>query len=125
MQEKLLEFTIGTNFDKDIVHEITKVNKKGIFTSVFGKLHKDILGGGRASMLLPKISINQLGEYIDLCHKNNLKFNYLANAVCLSNKELIPKYKKKILLFVDGLIKKGIDAITVVSPYLCELFKKK
>ena len=40
MQEKLLEFTIGTNFDKDIVHEITKVNKKADKTGMIFRREK-------------------------------------------------------------------------------------
>ena len=50
-----IKFTIGTNFDKELINNISIIDKNKDFISVFGKLRTDFLGGGRAANLLPKI----------------------------------------------------------------------
>ena len=118
-----LTFDIGTNFDKELIKVIAKNNQNGQFLSVFGKLKSDFLGGGRSSAFLPDISLEELKEYIELCHKNNLIFNYLINPMCMENKELEPESHFKIIEFLKQLESIGVDAITITSPYLCELIK--
>lgn len=120
---KQLTFDVGTNFDKKLLEVIAQNNKNGQFASVFGKLKTDFLGGGRSSAFLPEISMDELKEYIDLCHKNKLIFNYLINAMCMENKELEKESHFKIVEFLKQLESIGVDAITVASPYLCELIK--
>lgn len=85
---KHLTFDVGTNFDKNLINVIAENNKNNQFSSVFGKLKTDFLGGGRSSAFLPDITMEELRDYIELCHKNKLEFNYLINAMCMENKEL-------------------------------------
>ena len=74
-----ITFSIATTFDPLLIEEISRINGDGRITSVFGKLQRDILGGGRAAIAIPKVSMKQLKSYIALCHKHNLSFNYLLN----------------------------------------------
>ncbi|AVQ39228.1 hypothetical protein C7M56_11255 [Clostridium botulinum] len=120
-----MKFTIGSNFDRTLIENISKYNKDGSFVSVFGKLKSDFLGGGRASNALPEISMKELKNYIDLCHKNNLEFNYLINPMCMENMELETTTYYKIINYIDKLVSIGIDAITINSPYLCEMIKNR
>jgi collagenase-like PrtC family protease len=121
-----ITFSVATNFDPEIIYHVSKYNKDNIFSSVFGKLQTDILGGGRASMILPQVSTGALQEYIDLCHKYKLKFNYLINPMCLGGREFSsPGFHKKILKFLERLKTIGVDNLTINSPYLCELIKKQ
>lgn len=124
-KEYKMEYDLAVNFDKEVINTVSKVDKKGQIKTVFGKMRKDVLGGGRSSMTLPDLSFKELEEYIDLCHKNNLEFNYLINAACLGNKEVNPKYHKKIVKYIDKLCEAKVDAITVNSPFLCQLIKKQ
>lgn len=120
-----IPFSIGTNFDPQLIKNIKAYNERGVVKSVFGKLKRDFLGGGRASSFLPEISMKELEEYIQLCHRNNLEFNYLINPMCLENKDLESDTHKQIVRYIDELSNLGIDAITINSPYLCELIKKQ
>lgn len=120
-----MPFSIATNFDPKLIEVIKEHNQDHSFTSVFGKLRSDIVGGGRASMVLPELSIKELKNYIDLCHRNNLEFNYLLNPMCLENKELEIRSHKRIVKYIGKLVDIGVDAITVNSPYLCELIKRQ
>lgn len=67
--------------------------------------------------------LEELRDYIELCHKNKLEFNYLINAMCMENKELEADSHFKIIELLKELDKIGVDAITITSPYLCELIK--
>lgn len=125
IREKQLTFDVGTNFDPELIRVINKNNKCNEFKSVFGKLKTDLLGGGRASAFLPDVSIKELEKYIELCHLNKLTFNYLINPMCMENKELEIASHFKIVDFIKQLESIGVDAITVNSPYLCELIKKQ
>ncbi|HEY9061406.1 MAG TPA: U32 family peptidase [Pseudobacteroides sp.] len=120
-----MPYSLGCNFDPKLIEVISKIDKGKSIKSVFGKMRSDLLGGGRASMVLPDISIRELKEYIELCHSKGLKFNYLLNPMCMENKEFSPRYHKKIISYIDNLVSIGIDAVTVNSPYLCELIKKR
>lgn len=121
--KKRLTFDVGTNFDSKLIDVIAANNKHGEFKSVFGKLKTDLWGGGRASAFLPDINMKELEEYINLCHENKLTFNYLINPMCMENKELEIGSHMKIVEFIKKLEEIGVDAITINSPYLCELIK--
>ncbi len=120
-----MKYTIATNFDPELIGEIAKFNQDNAFSSVFGKLKKDIIGGGRSSINLPKVSKNELKNYIQLCHKNHLKFNYLFNPICLGNREFVRKEHHEILKFLDELSNAEVDTLTINSPYLCEMIKQQ
>lgn len=120
-----MTFSVATNFDPALIDVVDQYNQDGQFTSVFGKLRSDIVGGGRASMVLPELSIKEVKKYIDLCHKKGLQFNYLLNPMCMENKELEIRSHKQIVKYIGELADIGVDAITINSPYLCELIKKQ
>ncbi|RCX16517.1 collagenase-like PrtC family protease [Anaerobacterium chartisolvens] len=117
-------YSIATNFDTKLIDEIAKMDTGKSIKSVYGKMKSDIIGGGRASMVLPPLSMDNLKNYIKLCHKNGLEFNYLLNPMCLSNKELQKDSRNEIIKFIEDLEGIGIDWITVNSPYLCKVVKK-
>ncbi|MCR3758491.1 U32 family peptidase [Clostridium felsineum] len=120
-----MRYDLATNFDPELITDVRKIDTKHQIGTVFGKLRKDIIGGGRASMALPQLSIKTLQNYVDLCHKNDLKFNYLINSACLGNREFGPRTHKKIVKYIDMLCQIGVDGVTVNSPFLCELIRKQ
>lgn len=120
-----LKFDVGTNFDPELLNVIDAHNSDNKFDCVFGKLRMDMFGGGRPSNVLPDISFTELTNYIELTHLKNLKFNYLMNPYCLANQEVFPKEHRKILKFIDKLVEIGVDGMTVNSPLLCSVIKKR
>lgn len=120
-----MKYSIGTNFDPGLIEVIKRNDPEKKIKSVFGKLQKDIFGGGRSSYVLPKVSWRQLREHIEECHKANLDFNYLINPQCYGSKEMDGKYNKELDRYVEDLMEIGVDAVTINSPYLTEKLKKK
>ncbi len=120
-----MKYSIGWNFDPEVIKHIVETDEKHQIESVFAKLKQDVIGGGRASNVLPSLTNKELQESIELCNKNGIKFNYLLNPMCLGNRELNPTEHKKVIKFIYELCDMGIYSVTVNSPYLCELIKKR
>ncbi len=125
MSDIKVVYDVATNFDPMLVHAIARNNGDRIFETMFGKLRSDFFGGGRSSQTLPDVSLDDIAAYIKLCHDNKLEFNYLMNPVCTGNREVFPSDHQEMLAFIDKIVALGIDGVTVNSPLLCPLIKKR
>lgn len=115
-----MKFFVPSNWQPDL---ISKVKKPGV-EELYGKLRADFVGGGRSSAILPPVSERKAAQHIREAHQNNLKFNYLLNAVSLDNLELTRAGQKKLRSLIDWLIDIRVDGVTVSIPYLLRLIKK-
>lgn len=120
-----MKYSLGWNFDPEVIEFLVEQDPKHQIGSVFAKLQEDIIGGGRAANVLPSLSKKQLKKSIELCNRHGIGFNYLLNPMCLGNREMNPSEHKSILKYIDELCNMGISAVTVNSPYLCELIKRR
>jgi collagenase-like PrtC family protease len=117
-----ITFEVATNFDPEIVAELARCDS---VTWVYGKLNADVIGGGRASFVLPRVSWSELEAHVALCHRHGIKFNYLLNSLCLGNQEFEKPFHRRLLRLLDRLAGCAVDGLTVASPYLCELVKRQ
>lgn len=121
----LIAYDMATNFDPELIEIIHRHNQNRIFQTMFGKLRQDFFGGDRSSITLPDITLKDLGSYIEKCHARNIKFNYLMNPVCTSNRLVFPDDHKEMLQFIDKIVELGIDGVTLTSPLLCSIFQRR
>ena len=115
-----MKYDLATNFDNELIHRIAEF---GIIESVYGKLSEDIVGGGRQSMILPDISWKELEKHVNVCHGYRIKFNYLLNASCMDNRELIGPSHRKIMDFVGKVRDAGADGVTVSNTTMLKMVK--
>lgn len=115
-----MKYSVATNFDNRLIESIAPL---GTVSSVYGKFDADIIGGGRPAYILPKVNKKQMKEHIQCCHQNGISFNYLLNALCLSNDELSGK-AHKMLSFVETLLDWGVNELTVANMILLRLIRK-
>jgi collagenase-like PrtC family protease len=115
-----MRFSLATNFDNRLIEEIAPL---GTIDNVYGKFSADMLGGGRPSYLLPKVSYKRLQQHIDLCHKHGIKFNYLFNSMCSGNLEVTKAYNK-IFRYIDKVIGTGVDSVTIANTNFLRMFRK-
>ncbi|MBN2482672.1 MAG: U32 family peptidase [Candidatus Omnitrophica bacterium] len=116
-----MQLSIPTNWDLQLLDQIDKTAA----AEIYGKLAKDIIGGGRVSFALPDISRRAVKRYVEKTHRYGLRFNYLLNSTCLGNREWSRKGQYEIERLLGWLDHIGVDALTVANPYLLQRIKKR
>ncbi len=115
-----MRYSIPTNWRDDLIEGLTP----GDGQELYGQLRDDIIGGGRASAILPYVSRKKAERHINDAHQKGFKFNYLLNAACLGNIKYFETQKTSILKMLNWLVAAEADAVTVSSPYLFNLIRK-
>ncbi len=116
-----MKLTVPTNWEGDLVRSV----KKPYVDTIYGKLDRDVVGGGRASCVLLKVKKGHAESHIKEIHKEKLKFYYILNASCLGNKEWTKKGQEQITSLLDWLSGLSVDGVIVTSPYLLQIIKKR
>jgi len=115
----MIKFSVPTNWRDDLFD----VLNKEYVDELYGKLDRDIIGGGRPSFMLPRVSKSRFVRHVKEAHKQGVAFNYLLNATCIGNRELTVWGQRKLNKLLDWLTKNDVDAVTVSIPYLLEFIK--
>jgi collagenase-like PrtC family protease len=115
-----MKLAVPTNWDEDLLN---KINKEEV-NEIYGKFEKDFIGGGRASLNLPVVSIKNAKQHIEKIHRRGWEFNYLINSTCLDNWEFTSFGQKKIRRLLDLLVELKVDSVTVAVPFLLKFIKK-
>lgn len=115
-----MKLSVATNFDNKFLSDIAQYP----VDEVYGKLTRDIVGGGRASYSTGTADMAKLVSHVKAAHSHGIAFNYLLNAVCLGNREWSRQGINGIRKLLDDLGNVGVDAVTVSTPYLAEIVKK-
>jgi len=116
-----MKLSLAANFDPELVARLRLYPVE----EVFGKLPVDSFGGGRPSYMGTPVSEKELSEYVSLLAENGIRFNYLLNSSCLSNREWGRKWQSELMRFLDRLQNLGIGRLTVSTPFLLELIKAR
>jgi collagenase-like PrtC family protease len=90
---------------------------------VYGKLDRDIIGGGRSTYTLRPTSTGSLKASISAAHRHSIAFNYLVNGAALDGSEQTRLGQRRIRRFLEYLDGIGVDAVTVASPLLLKIVK--
>lgn len=116
-----MRLTIGCNWDERLIDEFAGTDVK----CLFGKLDRDIIGGGRPTYLCRSVTREYATNYIQKAKKAGIEFNYLLNAACLGNMEFNTEWHNQMLEFIDWVVSTGAKRVSVAVPYLIELIKKR
>lgn len=116
----LMELSVPCNWDEDLL------NNLGSYPvySIYGKLDRDIIGGGRPSYALPRADKKKVERFIKKAHSMGINFTYLLNSSCLGNEEYTKRGWEKISNFLEWLQNINVDSVTVVAPYLVDLINQ-
>ena len=79
-----MKLSVAYTFDPGLMAKLSKYPE---VYEVFGKLTRDIIGGGRSSYTLRKINESAIRKTVHEAHKYNIKFNYLLNGATLNGIE--------------------------------------
>lgn len=117
-----MKLSIGYGFQKGLIESLSKYPA---VKEIYGKMHKDVFGGGRWSCTLQHAGSSALKAAVKKAHEYNISFNYLLNGADLNGLEQTIHGQKTIRHFLDFLSDLKIDSVTVTSPYLLRLIKKQ
>jgi len=116
-----IKFHVATNWDLALIDELAQYPVSG----VYGVSDHTIVGGGRPSFLLQKVTEDDVADYIQKIHQKGMEFSYLLNAPCMNNMEYDPHYHKEILNYLQWISDIGVDSVTVTIPFLMQLIKEQ
>ena len=118
---------VGTNFDPELIKGIAELNKlseTNKVVEVYGSLKMHAKYAARPDFRLPDASIQDLKEYVALCHENDIEFNYTLNSPLATPKNKLHRLKE-VLEIVKELERCGVDRITVADMLLLDFIHDK
>lgn len=115
-----MKYSIPTNWQNDLIDGLIPADG----SELYGQLNNDVIGGGRASVLLPFVSEKEASRHIDIAHQKGFRFNYLLNATCLGNSQYLELHKNNIVRLLNWLVSAGVDAVTISSFPLLSLIRE-
>ncbi len=116
-----MKLSVAANWDMELLDGLKAIPE---VTSVYAKLPFDIMGGGRAGIVVPSVGWDAAAAYIKEARKNGLSFCYLLNAPCLGNMEQTQEGKKDILDLIGQLVDMGVDSVSIANLAVITLVRK-
>lgn len=107
-----MKLSIAANWDMALLDGLAEIPE---VDSIYAKLPFDIMGGGRAGIVIPSVDWDSAVAYIDAAHKRSLSFCYLINAPCLGNLEQTEEGKRQIISFIGQLVDMGVDSVSIAN----------
>jgi len=118
---KKFGLSVATNFDEGLLDAVSGYP----VTEVFGKLHSDAVGGGRASFTLPPLSRKRFERHVEKAKSKGIGFNYLLNPACMDNREYTRQGQREIEALLEYIENAGVSAVTISLPFLLPIIKKR
>jgi collagenase-like PrtC family protease len=116
-----MKLSVAANWDLELLAGLEKIPE---VTSIYAKLPFDIVGGGRAGVVVPSVDWDFAKAYIRAAHERGLSFCYLLNAPCLGNLEKTREGKKQILAFIEQLIDMSVDSVSIANLAIVGLVRR-
>ena len=107
-----MKLSVASNWDMELLEGLSKIPE---VTSIYAKLPFDLIGGGRAGMVVPSVDWNSAQEHIHAAQACGLSFCYLINAPCLGNLEQTLEGKEQIVNFIGRLVDMGVDSVSIAN----------
>jgi collagenase-like PrtC family protease len=115
-----MNFSVAYTFDASIISKLARFPE---VHEIYGKLDRDIVGGGRSAYTLSKTSRSDVAQAVKEAHSHHIAFNYLLNGATLNGIEQTRSGQREIRCLLDWLAGMAVDSVTVASPYLLRLVK--
>lgn len=116
-----MKLSVAVNWDMELLEGLQEIPE---VTSIYAKLPFDIIGGGRAGIVVPTVDWDSAKAYIHAAHKQGLSFCYLLNAPCLGNLEQSQEGQQQILAFIQQLIDLNVDSVSIANLAVVTLVRR-
>ncbi len=115
------KFSLAANYDPELISQLAPYP----VDEVYGKFPDDGISGGRPRYLATPVSETTMRQYIRELDRHGIAFNYLLNGACFGNREWTRSWQKKITGLLSRLSDLGVTRLTVSTPFLLELIKRR
>lgn len=115
-----MRLVLATNWDDGLLRDLAGLPVH----AVFGKLQRDLVGGGRPASILPAVTWEEMARHIDLAHDLGFRFNYLWNSTSLADAEYDASFIGRMEAQLRRLCDLGIDGLVVGVPWMIALAKE-
>jgi collagenase-like PrtC family protease len=115
-----MKLSVAANWDMSLLDGLANIPE---VTSIYAKLPFDVVGGGRAGIVLPSVDWDSAVTYIEAAHRRGLSFCYLINAPCLGNLEQTEEGRNQILTFISQLVESGVDSVSIANLAIVSLVR--
>lgn len=119
--QRTATFSLAANYDPALVPALAAFP----VDEVYGRFPADGFSSGRPRYLATPLSAADLRSYVRLLGRHNIAFNYLLNGACFGNREWTRPWQKRITALLERLGESGIRRLTVSTPFLLELVKRR
>jgi len=116
-----MDFALACNWDEKLIEVAARYK----VCELFGKLGSDLVGGGRASFILPAVTRKAAAKFITKTQDAGVRFNYLLNGTCLGNREMTRSGQKQLHELLDWLDDTGVRWFTVSLPYIAAAIRRR
>lgn len=116
-----MKLSVAANWDMELLEGLKDIPA---VTSLYAKLPFDIVGGGRAGIVVPSVDWESAKAYVRAAHEGGLSFCYLINAPCVGNLEKTKEGQKQILAFMEQLIDMGVDSVSIANLAIVALVRR-
>jgi len=116
-----LKLVSAYNWDPDLIPILSRYG----VVEAFAKLDSDVVGGGRPSLLCPRISKREAKKQIRLLQDAGIRFNYLLNGMGLGAREITRSWHQGVHRLLDWLHDAGVLAVTVSTPQVGAVVSKR
>lgn len=116
-----MKLSVAANWDMALLDGLADIPE---VTSIYAKVPFDVVGGGRAGVVLPSVDWDFAATYVEAAQRRGLSFCYLINAPCLGNLEQFAEGKKQILSFIGQLVDIGVDSVSIANLAVVALVRQ-
>ncbi len=116
-----MKLSVAANWDMDLLEGLGNIPE---VNSIYAKLPFDVIGGGRAGIVVPNVKWAFAEQYIREAHERDIAFCYLLNAPCLGNLEQTREGKEEILSFIGQLTDIGVDSVSIANLAVVALVRR-
>ncbi len=114
-----MRLVVATSWQDELLHGLQGLPVE----AVFGKLHEDMVGGGRPSSVLPRVDWPHMESHIALAHSLGIRFLYLWNVGTVADAEYNATFIQDLEENLRALVRAGIDGLVVGLPWMIPLAK--
>lgn len=118
-------FSVPADFEIKSIEkyeQINERNKDAVVRETYGQLTEGYIhNSGRATGIIPDVSMHDLEKYVDFSLNRGIDFNYTINAACFGNLEFSDTGIKQIKNLLSDLKNIGVKNLTLTTPGIIEL----